>query len=101
MKPTFGQVFALSFVGLIVMLAVLFQLVSSNSRETITESSERFRDQASSTIGERLTRFLDEAPETAQQFQRELELGLIDTHDSTPSNRSCLPCCWPMAISGS
>ena len=81
MKPTFGQVFAFSFVGLIALLALLFHLVSVSSRDTITESSERLREQAGRAVGERLTRFLDEAPETARQFQREIEQGLIDTHD--------------------
>ncbi|MEI9898226.1 MAG: adenylate/guanylate cyclase domain-containing protein [Chthoniobacter sp.] len=81
MKPTFGQVFAFSFVGLIVILALLFRLVSANSRETITQSSERIRDQASSAIAERITRFLDEAPQSARQFQRQVEQGLVDAHD--------------------
>ena len=81
MKPTFGHVFAFSFVGLVAILALLFHLVSVSSRDTITESSERIRDQAGRAIGERLTRFLDEAPETARQFQREVEQGLIDTRD--------------------
>ena len=81
MKPTFGQVFAFSLVGLIVILALLFQLVSSSSRETITRSSERIRNQASSVISERITQFLNEAPETTWQFQREVEQGLLDPHD--------------------
>ncbi|TCO89396.1 adenylate cyclase [Chthoniobacter flavus] len=81
MKPTFGQVFAFSLVGLIVILALLFQLVSSSSRETITRSSERIRNQVSSVISERITQFLNEAPATTWQFQREVEQGLLDPHD--------------------
>jgi adenylate cyclase len=80
-KLTFGQVFAFSFIGLIVILALLFHLVSTSSRDTLVKSSEEIRDRMGSAIGERLTHFLDEAPETVHQFQREFEEGLIDPHD--------------------
>lgn len=88
MKPTFGQVFAFSFVGLIAILALLFQFVSVNSRNTIADSSERLRDQAAGAIGERLTHFLDEAPETVRQFQRQLEEGLVDARDPQAIERA-------------
>jgi len=81
-KPTFGQVFAFSLVGLIAILAVLFHLVSSSSRETIMQSSERIRDQAGTSIAERITRFLGEAPETVRQFQREVDHGLVAVHEA-------------------
>lgn len=87
-KPTFGQVFAFSFVGLIVILGLLFHLVSVNSRNTIAESSEHLRDQAAGAIGERLTRFLDEAPETVHQFQRQLEEGLVEARDPQAIERA-------------
>jgi len=87
-KLTFGQVFAFSFAGLIVILALLFHLVSTSSRDTLVRSSEEIRDRMGSTIGERLTRFLDEAPETAHQFQRELEEGLIDPRDPQAIERA-------------
>ena len=50
MKPTLGQVFALSLLGLAVTLGLLFAIVLNESRATIIESSERIRDQASSEI---------------------------------------------------
>jgi adenylate cyclase len=80
-KPTFGQVFAFSLVGLIAILALLFHFVSVSSRDTLLESSESIRVQIGHGIGERITRFLNEAPKTAQQFQREVQLGLVDPHD--------------------
>lgn len=82
MKPTFGQVFAFSLVGLIAILGLLFQLVSSSSQATITQSSELIRDKTSGVISERITQFLNEAPETTWQFQREVEQGLLDPHDA-------------------
>jgi len=80
-KPTFGQVFAFSLVGLIVILAFLFQLVSSGSRETVRESSQEIRDQASSAISERITSFLEVAPAAVAQFQREVAHGILNTSD--------------------
>ena len=81
MKPTLGQVFGLSLLGLIAVLAVLFYTVFKLSRETVIESSERIRDGASREIGERVTQFLTEAPNTVEQFQQEVDRGLVDARD--------------------
>jgi len=78
MKPTLGQVFAISLLGLTALLALLFYIVYDGSRSTLMESSERFRDNASREIGDRVTSFLAEAPNTVEQFQRELTRGLVD-----------------------
>jgi adenylate cyclase len=80
-KPTFGQVFAFSLVGLIAILALLFELVSSGSRETVRESSKEIRDQASSAISERITGFLGVAPDVVAQFQREVTHGILNASD--------------------
>lgn len=82
MKPTLQQVFALSLLGLIAVLALVYYLVSAGSRETITESSERIRGQASGMIGNHITAFLRAAPEAVQQYQRELTRGLADPRDA-------------------
>ena len=81
MKPTLGQVFGLSLLGLIAVLAVLFYTVFKLSRETVIESSERIRDGASREIGERVTQFLTEAPNAVEQFQQEVDRGLVDSRD--------------------
>ncbi|HEY5769145.1 MAG TPA: adenylate/guanylate cyclase domain-containing protein [Terrimicrobium sp.] len=81
MKPTLGQVLALSLVGLAVTLGLLFAFVLSESRATIIESSERIRDQASREISERVTSFLRKAPETVAVLQRQIELGFVDPAD--------------------
>jgi len=80
-KPTLGQIFGFSLLGLAAVLAVLFYIVFHGSRETIMESSDRIRDGASREISERVTTFLSKAPETLRQFQRELSLGLVDARD--------------------
>ena len=81
MKPTLGQIFGLSLLGLAAVLAVLFYIVFHGSRQTIMESSNRIRDGASREISERVTDFLSKAPETLRQFQRELNRGLLDARD--------------------
>ena len=81
MKPTLGQVLALSLVGLAVTLGLLFAFVLNESRATIIESSERIRDQASREISERVTSFLRKAPDTVAVFQRQIELGFVDPAD--------------------
>ena len=45
------------------------------------ESSNRIRDGASREISQRVTTFLSRAPETARQFQLELNRGLLDARD--------------------
>jgi adenylate cyclase len=81
-KPTFSQVFAFSLVGLVAILAVLFELVSSGSRETVRESSEEIRDQASSAISERIATLLEVAPDVVAQFQREVRHGILNASDA-------------------
>ena len=81
MKPTLGQVFALSLVGLAATLGLLFTFVLNESRATIMESSERIRDQASREISERVTSFLKKAPDTVAVFQRQIKLGFVDPAD--------------------
>jgi adenylate cyclase len=81
MKPTLGQVFALSLLGLTAVLALLFYFVFDTSRATIIESSERLRASASGEIEERVASFLARAPDAVQQFQVALDRGLVDLHD--------------------
>ena len=88
MKPTLQQVFAFSLLGLIAVLMLVYHLVSSGSRDTIIESSERIRGQASDVIGDHITAFLNKAPECVQQYQRELSRGLADPRDAHSTESS-------------
>ena len=81
MKLTLGQVFGLSLFGLATMLAALFYFVFESSRDATIESSERLRDQASREIAGRIATFLEPAPETVAQFQREVSSGLVEARD--------------------
>ena len=78
---TLGQAFVLSLLGLAAALSLLFYIVFHGSRETIIESSERIRDGASREISERVTNLLSKAPAAVQQFQREVNGGLVDARD--------------------
>jgi len=78
---TLGQAFVLSLLGLAAALSLLFYIVFHGSRETIIESSERIRDGASREISERVTNLLSKAPAAVQQFQREINGGLVDARD--------------------
>src|SRR6266496_202399 len=78
---TLGQAFVLSLLGLATALSLLFYIVFHGSRETIIESSERIRDGASREISERVTNLLSKAPAAVQQFQREVNGGLVDARD--------------------
>ncbi len=60
---------------------MLFYTVFKLSRETVIESSERIRDGASREIGERVTQFLTKAPTAVEQFQQEVDRGLVDARD--------------------
>ncbi len=79
-SPTLGQVFALSLLGLIVLLGLLFYLVSEASRRTLTKSSERIRDNASREISGRVTKFLAAAPDAVKDFQQQVSRGLVNAH---------------------
>ncbi|HEY5704192.1 MAG TPA: adenylate/guanylate cyclase domain-containing protein [Terrimicrobiaceae bacterium] len=81
MKPTLGQILALSLLGLALSLGLLFAIVLNQSRAAIIESSERIRDQASREITERVTSFLSKAPATVSAFQQQIRLGLVDPSD--------------------
>ncbi len=83
MKPTLSQVFALSLLGLLAALALLFWQVVGATRRTLEESSDRLRAAVSEKIGERVNRFLAKGPAAAQQVQFALNRGLVDPHDPT------------------
>src|SRR6266852_1881777 len=81
MKPTLGQVFLLSILGLAAALGLLFAIVLNETRETLIASSEHIREQASHEISERLVGFLSTAPDVATAFQRQIRLRLVDLND--------------------
>jgi hypothetical protein len=81
MKLTLGQVFALSLLGLMATLALLFVVVLHASSEIIEESSESLRGRAAREVESRVMNFLAGAPGRVRQFQAEVTNGLVDPRD--------------------
>lgn len=78
LRPTVRQVFALSLLGLLLSLALLFYLVLHGSEETILQSAERFRDMASREVIRGVTTYLNEAPLAVAQFEQQAKFGIVD-----------------------
>ncbi len=86
-QPTLRDVFALSLLGLLLGLALLFYLALHGSEQTILHSSERYRDLAAGEVAQRVTDYLNEAPLAANHFEREVRFGLIDPMDADSVGR--------------
>lgn len=78
---TVSQVLVLSFVALIAALGGLFAVLFRGTQASLLESSDQTRDQASREIAERVSTFLDEAPDTIRRFEREISLGLVQPRE--------------------
>lgn len=75
---TLGHVFALSIVGLVLLLGVLFYLVLDGSRQSIIQSSDRLRDEASREIATRVTNYLSQAEKAVFDFEDHIKHGAVD-----------------------
>ena len=77
-SPTLRQVFALSLLGLLLGLGLLFYLIFNGSERTILESSEQLRDRTSREMVNRVSDYLQEAPMAVADFERQIKYGLVD-----------------------
>jgi adenylate cyclase len=77
-RPTLRQVFALSLLGLLLGLGLLFYLGVSGSESTTLKSAENYRELASRFIAARVTRYLDQAPAAVDHFEDQIHYGVID-----------------------
>ena len=77
-RPTLRQVFALSLLGLLMGLGLLFYFVFHGSKKTILESSQRLGDRASKEIVDSVTNYLQEAPMAVSDFESQIKYGLVD-----------------------
>ena len=78
-RPTLRQVSLLSFLGLLLGLALLFYLVLNGSQQSILHSAERYRELASQQVAQDVTSYLKEAPVAVTHFEQQVKYGLIDT----------------------
>lgn len=78
LRPTLRQVFALSLLGLLLSLVLLFFLVFDGSWQTILETSGRLRDLASREVGNRVSDYLNEAPKAVSLFEKQISFAIVD-----------------------
>jgi len=88
-RLTLGQVFGLSFLGLILLLGFLFYLVLDGSWQSILQSSERSRSEASREIADRVMVYLSQAEQVLKQIEDQISHNTMNPHD-TPSLESGL-----------
>ncbi len=80
-RPSLGQVFVLTLLGLGLLLGVLLYGVSSSSRRTIDDSAEALRRAAIAVIGQRVDAYLHGAERALDAFERRAALQVVDTAD--------------------
>ena len=80
-KLTLNRVFALSLVGLLAGLALLFWLVFDGLQTALLSSAEQTRDKNSAVIAQSVTGYLSQAPAAAENFERLLRAGFTKPPD--------------------
>jgi hypothetical protein len=83
-RLTLGQFIALAFLGLAVVLAVLFSVFYAGSRRTILLASEQLMRQASRRVTERLDEHLGEAERLVAALESQAALGLVTMETIEP-----------------
>lgn len=81
-RLTLGQVFYLSLVGLVLLLAALFAVVLEGSRRSIVQSSERLREAYADRIGDELRKdLLEPAAKSLENLERQIRSGALRSDD--------------------
>ncbi|MEO6847021.1 MAG: adenylate/guanylate cyclase domain-containing protein [Chthoniobacterales bacterium] len=82
MQPTLRRIFLWSFIGLTVSLTLLFILVFAGSQRTILQSAERFRQVIAKEVAQRVTNYLNEAPNAVLYFEQDMQYGIVNPKDA-------------------
>lgn len=77
-KPTLTQTFVFAFLGLALLLLVLFAIFIRGSGHSILESSERVRNEASREIVGRVSDYLHQATRVSDSLEESMSRGVID-----------------------
>jgi adenylate cyclase len=80
-KLTINRVFAVSLVGLLAGLAMLFWMVFHGLQAALLKSAEEARDRDSAVIAQGVTDYLNHAPAAADKFESLLAAGLTKAAD--------------------
>jgi adenylate cyclase len=89
-RPTLRQLFAVSLVGLLAGLGLLFYLGVSGSESAILSSSDRYRTLASRFIASRVTDYLSQAPAAVAHFQDQAKYGVLNLKNRASVERGLL-----------
>jgi len=80
-RLTLGQVFALTMVGLALMLAVLFTVLLEGSRRSIVQAGDSLRTAAGRRIEDRVNAHFAPAAHSLEALEREIRSGTVDPAD--------------------
>jgi adenylate cyclase len=80
-RITLAQLFSLSLIGLIVLLAVLFYLLFHTSQLSVMQASNALRDAASREFAERVTAYLNQLQQVEDGFQMEVTHEVFNPKD--------------------
>jgi adenylate cyclase len=80
-RPSLNQVFALTLLGLFVLLGLLLYGAQSASRQTIVDGSETLRRAASERISRRVEAYLRDAEKQLEDFETRMRRGVVDVAD--------------------
>jgi adenylate cyclase len=76
---TVGRFVGIFFAGLGIVLAILLSIFYQGSRSTILLASRQIMRQASQRVTERTEGHLEQAERLLQSFERQVDLGIVDT----------------------
>ncbi|HUG53380.1 MAG TPA: hypothetical protein VMR21_07260, partial [Vicinamibacteria bacterium] len=80
-RLTLGQVFALTMVGLALLLAVLFTVLLEGSRRSVIQAADALRGAAAHRVEDRVLAHLAPAQQAVEALERQIRSSAIDPGD--------------------
>jgi adenylate cyclase len=80
-RLTLGQVFALMFTGLALLLALLFTVFLEGSRRSVIQAADSLRTAAGRRIEDRVNAHLAPAEQSLEALERDIRSGTVDASD--------------------
>ncbi len=80
-RITLAQLFSISLIVLIGLLALLFYVLLQTSRASVIQASDNLRDNASRELAEKVTSYLNQAKQTEDSFQAEINHQVFNPKD--------------------
>src|SRR4051812_20694738 len=80
-RLSLAQLFAVTLIGLVLLLGVLFWLLLAGSRRAILETSTQMRETVSREIADKVSDYLGQADAAVRELSAQVERGVLDPHD--------------------